>query len=204
MLSRWHQRWRIATSFQYSSLLRTITKITETHLSDLPKGEKPQTSQHVENTSSDETSRLEQKDASSMVPADASMTSPTAMPEGSVYRTDTAYLTGVPPKQAQRTVLIYQPAKTAMQSGTFNTRYWKLRFEPQEHWENPLMGWISSADPTQAMQVDFDSKEDAIRLAEKNGWKYKVIEPHLPLLKRKAYADNFRYEPRKLRLIRTK
>lgn len=37
---------------------------------------------------------------------------------------------------------IYQPTKTAMQSGKANTRFWVLEFEPEECKKiEPLMGW---------------------------------------------------------------
>lgn len=35
------------------------------------------------------------------------------------------------------------PARNPMQSGSDNTLQWKLEFETQERWENPLMGWAS-------------------------------------------------------------
>ena len=45
---------------------------------------------------------------------------------------------------------IYQPARTAMQSGTAKTHQWVLEFAPAEAREvDPLMGWTGSGD-TQA------------------------------------------------------
>ena len=42
---------------------------------------------------------------------------------------------------------IYQPAKTAMQSGTAKTHQWVLEFAPASEREvDPLMGWTSSSD----------------------------------------------------------
>jgi hypothetical protein len=42
---------------------------------------------------------------------------------------------------------IYQPAKTAMQSGTAKTHQWVLEFAPASAREvDPLMGWTSSSD----------------------------------------------------------
>lgn len=46
---------------------------------------------------------------------------------------------------------------------------WKLTWSTQERWENPLMGWASTADPMSNLDVDFDSCEAAIAFAEKNG-----------------------------------
>jgi len=45
---------------------------------------------------------------------------------------------------------IYQPARTAMQSGSAKTKDWVLDFAPASTREvDPLMGWTSSTD-TQA------------------------------------------------------
>jgi hypothetical protein len=42
---------------------------------------------------------------------------------------------------------IYQPARTAMQSGTAKTHQWVLEFTPASEREiDPLMGWTSSSD----------------------------------------------------------
>jgi NADH dehydrogenase (ubiquinone) Fe-S protein 4 len=108
---------------------------------------------------------------------------------------------------SERTVRIYRPAKNAMQSGQNNTRLWKIDFDPTSNgyrWENRLMGWASSADPMQAMEIQFNTKEDAIQFAEKQGWTYFIQEPKERKFRPQVYADNFRYSPGKLRLIRTK
>lgn len=71
-------------------------------------------------------------------------------------------------------------------------------------WENPLMGWQSSADFMQGTHVNFKTKEDAIHFAEKQGWEYFVQEPNVRKFVPKAYANNFLYSPKKLKHIRTK
>ena len=59
-------------------------------------------------------------------------------------------------------VRIYQPAKTAMQSGRRNTKRWILEFEPGTKKEvEPLMGWISSADTRNQVRVYFGDMDDA-------------------------------------------
>lgn len=76
---------------------------------------------------------------------------------------------------------------------------------PKGHrWENPLMGWQSSGDMMQGTRIFFDSKEDAIRFAEKQGYEYFVQEPQTRAFTPKAYANNFSYSPTKLKHIRTK
>ncbi len=64
--------------------------------------------------------------------------------ETRLYATELGYISGQPPIQAGRHVFNYSPAKNAMQSGTYQTRYWKIEFETADRWENPVMGWISS------------------------------------------------------------
>ena len=71
-------------------------------------------------------------------------------------------------------------------------------------WENQLMGWQSSGDAMQGTAVNFKTKEDAIRFAEKQGYEYYVQEPNSRKFTPKAYANNFLYSPGKLKHIRTK
>lgn len=76
---------------------------------------------------------------------------------------------------------------------------------PKGHrWENPLMGWQSSADAMQGTHVNFRTKEDAIRFAEKQGYEYYVQEPNERSVHPKAYANNFTHTFNKLKHIRTK
>ncbi|KAL1926817.1 hypothetical protein VTP01DRAFT_5463 [Rhizomucor pusillus] len=107
----------------------------------------------------------------------------------------------------ERSVRIFQPAKTATQSGKQGTRHWRIDFEILEdgdRWENPLIGWASSSDYQQGLQMKFKTKEDAIRFAERQGWSYYVQEQKTPKFQRKMYADNYKYSPDKLRYIMTK
>ena len=58
---------------------------------------------------------------------------------------------------------IYQPAKTAMQSGRAKTKSWVLDYEPEEpRVVESLMGWTSSADMKSQICLSFDTKEEAI------------------------------------------
>ncbi len=89
---------------------------------------------------------------------------------------------------------IYQPSRTATQSGQAKTKEWVLEYEPQVRREiEPLMGWTSSADMRSQIHLSFPTKEDAIAYAERNGIPYRVFEPRRRGLTKKAYADNFRY-----------
>eukprot|EP00887_Chlorella_sp_A99_P003626 scaffold7.g3626.t1 len=99
---------------------------------------------------------------------------------------------GVPRMQPGRKVIIYTPARTAGQQGISQTAAgggpaWKVQFENQAKWINPLMGWTSTADALE--------NEAAIAFAEKNGWSFEVEEPHLRSRARPrrylGYGDNF-------------
>lgn len=89
---------------------------------------------------------------------------------------------------------IYKPAKTAMQSGEARTKDWILEFEPEVPREiDPLMGWTSSRDMKAQIRLEFDSKDEAIAYAKRNGVAYIVVEPKPRHTIRKSYADNFRF-----------
>ena len=88
---------------------------------------------------------------------------------------------------------IYRPAKTAMQSGQANTRKWVLEFEPAvAKTIDPLMGWTGSADTREQVHMTFDSKDEAVAFAKKNGLAFRVEEPKARRIRPKNYADNFR------------
>ena len=92
------------------------------------------------------------------------------------------------------TARIYKPAKTAMQSGTARTKQWLLEFErvsPREI--EPLMGWTSSGDTRQQVKLWFDSKDEAVAYATREGIAYRVEEPQEAKRRIIAYADNFKF-----------
>lgn len=89
---------------------------------------------------------------------------------------------------------IYQPARTAMSSGTAKTKQWVLEHVAGSAREvDPLMGWTSSTDTQAQVRLTFDTKEAAIDYANERGIDVVVQEPK----KRKAnirpggYGDNF-------------
>ena len=52
---------------------------------------------------------------------------------------------------------IYRPAKNAMQSGKARTKQWLLEYEPESpRTIDPLMGWTSSRDMRQQLQLEFE------------------------------------------------
>ena len=89
---------------------------------------------------------------------------------------------------------IYQPAKTAMQSGTAKTHGWVLEFAPAAAREvDPLMGWTSSADMESQVRLRFDSREAAEAYAKERGIPYDVVAPHArrPNIRPRGYGENF-------------
>jgi len=90
-------------------------------------------------------------------------------------------------------VRIYKPAKTAMQSGAGNTKEWVIEAEPSRKEIDPLMGWTSSRDTMNQVVLRFDTKEEAVAYAQKQGWMYTVDEPKTRAVRPRAYADNFAY-----------
>jgi hypothetical protein len=89
---------------------------------------------------------------------------------------------------------IYQPTKTAMQSGQANTRLWIIEYEPEEAKKiDNLMGWTSSGDMRSQIRLKFKSKEEAVAYAESNRIPYKLNSPKIRKHQPKSYADNFRF-----------
>jgi hypothetical protein len=89
---------------------------------------------------------------------------------------------------------IYQPAKTAMQSGKAKTHKWVLEFEPEEARRiDPLMGYTGSGDMNGQVVLRFESKEQAIAFAEKKNIAFQVSEPKQAKQVFKTYADNFKF-----------
>ncbi len=92
-------------------------------------------------------------------------------------------------------VRIYEPAKTAMQSGRGNTGAWVLEYEPGSRKETaPLMGWVGSADTRNQVRLRFASKEEAVAFAKKNGMNFRVQEPKPRRIRPKNYSENFAYK----------
>ncbi|MFC0218548.1 hypothetical protein FHS82_002419 [Pseudochelatococcus lubricantis] len=91
------------------------------------------------------------------------------------------------------TARIYKPARNAMQSGTAHQR-WLLQFEAGRPREiDPLMGWTSSADTRQQLRLWFDTKDEAIEYATREGIPFRVEEPHEARRRTLSYSDNFKF-----------
>lgn len=89
---------------------------------------------------------------------------------------------------------IFQPARTAMSSGTAKTKNWVLEFAASERRSiDPLMGWTSSADTQTQVRLSFESKEAALEYATANGIQAVVQDPkkRAKNIRPGGYADNF-------------
>ena len=89
---------------------------------------------------------------------------------------------------------IYQPAQTAMQSGTAKAKGWVLEFAPASTREvDPLMGWTSSTDTQAQVKLRFDTRDAAEAYAAANGIDFTVTEPQgrKPIIRARGYGENF-------------
>ena len=90
-----------------------------------------------------------------------------------------------------RKAKIYKPSKTAMQSGTRNTKNWLLEFDTLDTGTNPLMGWETSEDTMSEVKLEFSTKDEALNYAKKNNIDYYIVEPQKNKIIKKSYSDNF-------------
>lgn len=92
------------------------------------------------------------------------------------------------------TARIFQPPRSAMQSGRGNTQEWALVFTPTGRSRlDPLTGWIGSAETRKQVQLHFPSREAAVVYAQAQGITFEVEQPaRARPIKPKVYADNFR------------
>jgi NADH dehydrogenase (ubiquinone) Fe-S protein 4 len=92
-------------------------------------------------------------------------------------------------------VLIYQPQKSAMQSGTYKSSLWFVKFvnykEEDEQYIFNLMNWQGGKNTLKTVNLKFESKEDAIAFCNKHGFKYIIEEGSKRNIKPKSYASNF-------------
>lgn len=89
---------------------------------------------------------------------------------------------------------IYQPARTAMQSGTARTHAWVLEFAPASGREvDPLMGWTSSSDTESQVRLRFETQAAAEDYAKAHGIAYELQlpKPRKPVIRPRGYGENF-------------
>ena len=87
---------------------------------------------------------------------------------------------------------IFQPAKTAVQSGRRKTKEWLVELEPHSRKEaDRLIGWVGSDDTDQQVRLLFPTKEAAIAYCRREELDFQVYEPRTRVVRPKAYAENF-------------
>lgn len=94
---------------------------------------------------------------------------------------------------------IYQPAKTAMQSGQAKTHQWVLEFAPEQAKRiDPLMGWSGSGDTRGQVRLTFETKAAAMEYAERHCIPAQVFDPkpRRANVRPKGYGSNFAYDRR--------
>jgi len=91
-------------------------------------------------------------------------------------------------------VVIYQPAKTSMQSGQAKNKKWILEFVMDETQQrDALMGWTGGGDTRRQVKLSFDTQEQAIAFATQKGLEYEVRVPKKRALTPKSYSANFAF-----------
>jgi len=78
-------------------------------------------------------------------------------------------ISGAPQRLGHRVVRIYKPTANTMQSGGSRNTGWRIDWDTMlggGRWENPLMGWASSAHYMQGTRMRFSTKQGAMRFAD--------------------------------------
>jgi len=88
---------------------------------------------------------------------------------------------------------IYKPGRSAMQSGRGNTNHWLLEFVNPAATRrlDPLMGWTGIDDMSGQVRLTFETREQAIAYAEREGLKFTVEEARERKRLVKSYSENF-------------
>ena len=87
---------------------------------------------------------------------------------------------------------IYKPTKSAMQSGRAKTKDWVLEFLSAAKREiDPVMGWTSIDDTTGQVRLHFETREQAISYAKREGLTFSVEEARETKRLVKSYSENF-------------
>ena len=88
---------------------------------------------------------------------------------------------------------IIEEQRKTTQSGKAKAGRWSLEFERTEAQRpDPLTGWAGSGDTKTQVRLVFETKEDALAYAARNGLETHVVPAGPVKLKIQAYADNFR------------
>lgn len=93
------------------------------------------------------------------------------------------------------TAKIYQPAKSAMSSGTAKTQYWVLEFAADgARRKDAFTGWNSIDGTANQVKLKFDTLEEAQVYAAAQGLAVRVDRPNKRKRLAKSYSDNFKHD----------
>ena len=88
---------------------------------------------------------------------------------------------------------IIEEQRKTTQSGKALEGRWILEFERQQPQRaDPLTGWNGSGDTATQVKLRFNSREEALAYATRNGFDVHVVPAPPVSMKIQAYADNFR------------
>jgi hypothetical protein len=88
--------------------------------------------------------------------------------------------------------IIYQPCKSAMQSGTNKSRCWYLEYASAERHIDPIMGWTSSADTSSQLKLKFATLQEAEEYAKLKQLSYDIMMPNQKRYKSsRPYTKNY-------------
>ena len=88
--------------------------------------------------------------------------------------------------------LIFQPSKSAMQSGFGNSKKWCLsNSTADESFINSVFCWTGSSNSEKNLTLFFDTLESAVRYAESKNLNFNVIETKKKKIIKKSYSRNF-------------
>ena len=88
--------------------------------------------------------------------------------------------------------LIFQPSKSAMQSGIGKSDKWCLSNSvANQSFINSIFCWTGSSNSEKNLTLFFDSLESAVRYAESRKFDFEVIETKKRKIIKKSYSSNF-------------
>lgn len=87
---------------------------------------------------------------------------------------------------------VYRRSPNPMQAGRARAGAWIVEFEPHlKPGIDPLMGWVSSADPLQQVRLSFPTLDEAVGYCRRQSLAFEVETPPPHKAKAKSYTENF-------------
>ena len=88
--------------------------------------------------------------------------------------------------------IIFQPTKSAMQSGLNNSKKWCLtNVETHKTFLNSVFCWTGTSNPEKNIQIFFDELDSAVRFAKSRGYFFEIIDTPKRKIIKKSYSNNF-------------